>query len=389
MRIALLSGEYPPQPGGIGDYTRALGSALAALGHGSVVLTIQGGQLLCYDLAAAERAPEPIAPVRGWGWASWTALRRALAELQPDVLHIQYQTGAFAMHPAINFLPWRLRAQTPRPRIAVTAHDLLPPYLFPKAGPARRRVTAALLACADALVLTNRADLATAAEMARRPATLIPIGSNIDAAPPPDFNRAAWRARLGVEAEQPLIAFFGLLSRSKGVDTLLAALAQVPSDARLLVVGGEATAPADRAYAAALQRTIAANGLSERVTITGHCPPADVSAHLLAADVVALPFADGASFRRGSLLAALAHGRPVVTTQPATPTPELADGENVLLIPPGDAPALAIAMRRVLADTELRARLETNGLALAQQFGWQAIARQHEALYTGMLARKT
>lgn len=236
MRIALLSGEYPPQPGGIGDYTRALGSALAALGHGSVVLTIQGGQLLCYDLAAAERAPEPIAPVRGWGWASWTALRRALAELQPDVLHIQYQTGAFAMHPAINFLPWRLRAQTPRPRIAVTAHDLLPPYLFPKGGPARRWVTAALLACADALVLTNRADLATAAEMARRPATLIPIGSNIDAAPPPDFNRAAWRARLDVEAEQPLIAFFGLLSRSKGVDTLLAALAQVPSDARLLVV---------------------------------------------------------------------------------------------------------------------------------------------------------
>lgn len=387
MRIALLSGEYPPQPGGIGDYTRALGVALAALGHGSVVLTIQGGQLLRYDLAAAERAPQPIAPARGW--ASWPALRRALAETRPDVLHIQYQTGAFAMRPAINFLPWRLRAQAQRPRIAVTAHDLLPPYLFPKAGPARRWVTAALLAGADSLVLTNSADLATAADMTRRPATIIPIGSNIEVAPPPDFERAAWRARLGVAAEGPLIAFFGLMSRSKGLDTLLAALPQLPDDTRLLVVGGAATAPADRTYAASIQQAIAATGLGQRVTIAGHCPPAEVSAHLLAADVVALPFADGASFRRGSLLAALAHGRPVVTTRPATPTPELADGENVLLIPPGDAPALASAIRRVLADMALRTRLETGGPLLAQQFGWDAIARQHEALYVGMLARKT
>ena len=389
MRIALLSGEYPPQPGGIGDYTRTLGVALAKLGHGCLVLTIQGGQLLRYDLAAAERPPAPIAPARGWGWASWPALRRALAELQPDVLHIQYQTGAFAMHPAINFLPWRLRAQRSRPHIAVTAHDLLPPYLFPKAGPARRWVTAALLAGADTLVLTNRADLAAAAGMAGRPATRIPIGSNIDVAPPPDFERAAWRARLGVASKQPLIAFFGLMSRSKGLDTLLDALPLLPGDARLLVVGGEATAPADRAYAASIQQAIAAAGLQQRVTITGHCAPADVSAHLLAADVVALPFTDGASFRRGSLLAALAHGRPVVPTQPATPTPGLADGENALLIPAGDAPALAIAIRRVLADAEMRVRLEANGQALAQQFSWEAIARQHETLYAGLLARKT
>ena len=388
MRIALLSGEYPPQPGGIGDYTRALAGALLARGHHCAVLTIQRGQLVRYHPAAPERPPEQLAPARGWGWGAWPALRQGIAELQPDVLHIQYQTGAFAMHPAINFLPWRLRLQAHRPRIAVTAHDLLPPYLFPKAGPARQWVTAALLAGADALVLTNRADLAAAAGMARRPATLIPIGSNIDAAPPADFDRAAWRARLGVDAGQPLIAFFGLLSRTKGLDTLLAALPQLPGDARLLVVGGEASAPADRAYAAAIEQAIAAAGLQPRVTITGHCPPADVSAHLLAADVVALPFSDGASFRRGSLLAALAHGRAVVTTWPATATPELADRRNVLLVPPGDAPALAIALRRVLADTALRARLETNGLALAQPFGWEAIARQHEALYGTMLARK-
>ena len=143
---------------------------------------------------------------------------------------------------------------------------------------------------------------------------LIPIGSNIAVAPPEGYDRAAWRARLGIGADATLLAFFGLISRTKGLDTLLDALARLPARFHLLVIGGAATAPEDRAYAEAIRQQIVELGLDQRVTITGHCAEADVSAHLLAADIAALPFADGASFRRGSLLAALAHGLAVVTT---------------------------------------------------------------------------
>ncbi len=388
MQIALLSGEYPPDPGGIGDYTQRLGLALVSRGHRVVVLNIAGGTFRAVPLSGVQAVFHR--PQSGWGWRSHAAVLAALAATRPDVLHIQYQTGAYAMHPAINLLPWRLRRMAARPRIAVTAHDLLEPYLFPKAGPVRAWVTRRLLADADAVVATNGDDAAGAARLLGRgaPPEIIPIGSNIAVAPPAGFDRAAWRARLGVPEEQTLVAYFGLISRTKGLGTLLDALAILPGALRLLVVGGAASAPEDRAYAATIQRQIDALGLGARVLITGHCPAAEVSAHLLAADIAALPYSDGASFRRGSLLAALAHGLPTITTLPAGAAPApLADGANVLLVPPERPAALAQAIAMLAADARQRQRLASGAQALAQQFGWEAIAAQHEALYARLAAR--
>jgi glycosyltransferase involved in cell wall biosynthesis len=116
---------------------------------------------------------------------------------------------------------------------------------------------------------------------------------------------------------------------------------------------------------------------------------ADVSAHLLAADCAALPFRDGASFRRGSLLAALAHGCPLITTAPADPatTADLADGRVALMIPPGDSAALAAALARLAASPELRAALAAAGPRAAAPFAWPAIARRHTQLYASFAVR--
>jgi glycosyltransferase involved in cell wall biosynthesis len=420
MHIALLSAEYPPMPGGVGDYTRWLGEALARREYRVVVLTGTAP-----GLSPAQAAGPPVRrlPITAWDWRCWRAVIAALDELRPQILHLQYQTGAYGMHPAINLLPWRLRQLPERPRIVVTAHDLLVPYLFPKAGPLRRWVTRRLLADADAVVLTNPEDFASVVSErsgigARRPTAhlqsltsdlqapaLIPIGSNIPVAPPAGYERAGWRARLGIGADEIVIAFFGLLSRNKGVDVLLRALARLPERFRLLIIGGEATAPQDRAYAAEVRALIEAPDLRWRVIITGQCSAAEVSAHLLAAELAALPFIDGASFRRGSLLAVLAHGVPLVTTMgagsaivqppynqtdcplPSVELPQLVDGKNVLLAPPGDAIALADAIARLAADAALRARLRDSGQELAAHFSWDTIAARHEALYRTLKER--
>jgi glycosyltransferase involved in cell wall biosynthesis len=420
--VALLSAEYPPAPGGVGDYTRRLASALVARGHQVSIFTIldsplQGTRFWILDCSHPSYNPKSkiVNPKSDWGWRSWAAVIAALDAVRPDVLHIQYQTGAYDMHPAINFPPWRLRqlgrAGAGRPAVAVTAHDLLPPYLFPKAGPLRAWVTRRILADADAAIVTNQEDYVALSgagrgalgRPAQRPApSLIPLGSNIAVAPPEGYDRAAWRARLGVAADETLVAFFGLLSRTKGVDTLLDALEGLPASVRLLLVGGESPAPQDRDYGGAVRRRIAAGALGARVQITGHCAEEEVSAHLLAADIAALPFADGASFRRGSLLAALAHGLPVITTlkakrqtlnaeafsvqRSAFSVQPLQDGEHALLVPPGDAAALAGAIARLAEDAALRARLGEGGRALAAQFGWDAIAERHEEVYRSIVA---
>jgi glycosyltransferase involved in cell wall biosynthesis len=424
MRIALLSAEYPPQPGGVGDYTARLGAALVDRGHHILVFTIADGKMQILDLADSN--PNLQSAIHNlqssWGWRSWRAVRAALEYTRPDILHIQYQTGAYGMHPAINLLPWRLRRLPRRPRVIVTAHDLLLPYLFPKAGPLRRWVTRRLLADADAVVATNEEDYAQIARERSNTLDLIPIGSNIALAPPLGYDRAAWRLRLHIANDQALVAYFGLISHTKGLDVLLDALARLPPEISLLVVGGAASAPEDRAYAERIQQMIATHGLASRVIITGYCPADQVSGHLLAADLAALPFSDGASFRRGSLLAALAHGLPTVTTRPVEPrtpssgrfltlvelrnrlskgragknrepranesplssgllVPSLVDEENVLLIPPGDVQALAGAIARVAQDLKLREHLAAGGRTLARQFAWPAIAERHEALY--------
>jgi glycosyltransferase involved in cell wall biosynthesis len=418
MHVALLSAEYPPQPGGVGDYTWRLGQALVARGHHTLVFTILDFRFQILDVATNSiNQKSKIKNLKSdWGWGCWRDVIAALDATQPDVLHIQYQTGAYAMHPAINLLPWRLSSLPNRPRVAVTAHDLLLPYLFPKASPLRRWVTRRLLADADAAVVTNEDDYAQLIDDRRLPRlvairtssvspVLIPIGSNIPVAPPPGYERTAWRARLGVAPDETLVAYFGLISRSKGPHVLLDALARLPSSFRLIVVGGEATQPQDRAYAAEIRRQIEERGLRKRVIVTGHCAEAEVSAHLLAADLAALPFTDGASFRRGSLLAALAHGVPVVTTtDDRRPTTDdqadesriggqwlvvggrLVDGENVLLIRPEDPAALTTAIEGLAGDAGLRERLGAGGRALAAQFAWEAIAERHEALYQQLLS---
>src|SRR6266508_1498169 len=221
MIVAMLSAEYPPRPGGIGDYTRRLGQSLVERGQHVFVLTIDDSQFTIYDLQQqdARRQSTIVNPKSkivnlksNWGWRIARDVRAALQPMRPDILHIQYQTGAYRMHPAINFLPWRLRRTQHQLAVVVTAHDLLPPYLFPKAGPLRQWGTHRLLADADAVVVTNEDDffrvagdwglgtgdqgmIASSHSPIPNPQSplLIPIGRNIAVAPPEHYDRAASR----------------------------------------------------------------------------------------------------------------------------------------------------------------------------------------------------
>jgi len=380
MKICLITGEFPPMQGGVGDFTRELARELAVQGHETHVLTTPG-----------PRAPdEPNEPytvhraVRHWGWGCWRDVSRWIAAHQPEAVNLQYQAAAYAMRPAVHLLPWRLRRLPHRPAIAVTYHDLKVPYLFPKAGPLRWQAVLALARWADAAIVTNQEDRLT---LSRYPpltakTDLVPIGSNIAAGPPPGYDRAAWRARQGFAPGDLLLAYFGFLNPTKGGETLMRTLHQLTlhppagQSPHLLLIGGQvgASDPTNRAYLLHIEALIDRLGLGARVHRTGFIPTDEVSANLLAADACLLPYEDGASFRRGSFMAALAHGRPIVTTQPRIPLPELRDGENVLLAPPGDIDALAAAVRRLAVDPALSQHLGRGAAALAQQFTWQHIA---------------
>lgn len=395
LRIFQITGEYPPATGGVGDYTHLLGRTLLVQGHQVSVLTTQAS-----PEADGQHDPERLVlPLQRWSWTILLPLLRAITARRPDVVHIQYQTGAYGMHPAINLLPWVLRRLRHRPRIVVTMHDLRVPYLLPKAGALRRWATRRLLVDSDAVIVTNIADRqrleghATADpdlfETRRSiPATVILIGSNVTPQPPTGYDRATWRATLGIGDGDIMLVFFGLASPSKGLLPLVEALGDLPPSIRLLVVGGEASQPIDLQYAAQVHTTVTRLGLDARVHITGYCPPELVSAHLLAADFGVLPFLDGASYRRGSLLALLAHGVPLITTRPGHALePPLVDGEQALLVETASASELRTAILGLAEQPVLQQHLSKHARALHTHFSWPAIAVAHTSLYETLLAR--
>jgi glycosyltransferase involved in cell wall biosynthesis len=386
MHILLISGEYPPMQGGVGDYTRELARAFVAQRHTVSVLVPSA----LADAYAEQAAGWRVLPqVDGWGWRCWRQIRQAMQHVRPDLIDVQYQAAAYDMRvPAINALPWRWRRLDGTPPIVVTFHDLKPPYLFPKAGPLRNAAVRLLARHSDAVIVTNAEDLesaqrwpfaARAAARRRRP-TLhqIPIGSNISVSPPASYQRAAWRAAQGYHPEDVVWAYFGFLNESKGGETLIRALACSQPPAHLLMIGGQvgSSDPTNQAYAQQIESLIDGLGLTERVRWTGYVPQEQVSAALLSADAVLLPYRDGISFRRGSLHAALAHGCPIISTFPAVPLPELIQDQNVLLVPPDDPESLSQAAQRLHADPGLKRQIGQGATALAQQFTWERIAER-------------
>lgn len=397
MHVLFITGEYPPQPGGVGDYTQQLARALVKRHHHCSVLTIDQGKWLVHRLCSkGQQQTHAFALDRSakWDWRSWDAVYAALFDQNPEIIHIQYQTGAYNMHPAINLLPKRLHWLQKRPALCATFHDLLEPYLFPKAGPVRRWVTNRLACDVDGAIATNLADYEKLVQrLSSKSPALIPIGSNIDVAVSESYNRDAWRAKLGIGPDQILIAYFGLLGQSKGADLLFDGLEKHP-DWRLLVIGGSATSPQDQKYAAWFGEEIERRKLSTQVICTGQVEQHQVSAHLLAADLVALPFRDGASLRRGSLLAAMTHGCAIVTSEPsdsqalqAAQHVALRSGEQALFVPIEDSSALEAAIERLANDPEMRAELGAKASQFAKRFSWDTIATQHEALYKQLIAR--
>jgi glycosyltransferase involved in cell wall biosynthesis len=339
--------------------------------------------------ASAPGAPTAWRRVTDWGFGSWRRVEAALAEWRADLLHIQYQPGAFQLKGAVNLLPLWLRARRPGLRVVTTFHDLRVPHLFPKAGPLRSLAVRALLRGSDSAIFVDPTDLARVGVARGR--HWIPIGSNIPCAPPADYDRAALRAQLGVESDGLLVGYFGFLSAGKGATTLLRAmrlLRDAGCPARLVLIGagansGSASDRADEQAALALGEEL---GLGSYLRLTGLLPPPDVAAHLLACDVVALPYDDGASFRRGSLLAALEHGCPVVTTAPAGEAlgqgaRRLEPDRQFLAVPPDDPAALAAALMRLAEDAALAAQLGAAGRALAERCGWAALAAETAAVY--------
>lgn len=192
---------------------------------------------------------------------------------------------------------------------------------------------------------------------------------------------AAPQQGAGVAADAQRVLYLGRASRAKGVFDLVDAVARLRAEGRTvrLAIGGDGDLDALRAH-------IAAQGIADAVEVLGWVGPDDKRAQFQRSAIFALP-----SYDEGlpmAMLEAMAQAKAVVVT-PVGGIPEaVQDGEHALLVPPGDVPALAGALARLLDDAALRARLGQQARArVIERYAAERVLARVGALYESLGVR--
>ena len=368
LRVAVDLRALVPAPSGIGFYTRALLLEMAARGHLELLGLAHREPHHADELRAAgvrvEHQPAPL----GVLWQQWVLPRR-LARGDADLLWSPITT-----------LPLR----SPIPGV-VTVHDLTA-VLLPDAHRTRVRWSVVpfirpTLEQARAVVASSHAtarDLRFHFPQAADKVRVVHLGVDADFTPGDAAAIAAARAELG--APDGYLLYAGTLEPRKGVDVLLeaweAARREAPQTPPLVLAGPYGW------HSAGLLRDI------ERLTPLGLRYLGRVErGHLVRLMQAARVFVYPSQYEGFGLppAEALACGVPVIACQSSS-LPEVV-GEAGLLVEPGDAPALAAALRHLLSEPGLEAELRGRAAAQAARFSWPRAAAEMEEVFRHAVER--
>ena len=363
-RLDLVFPALPPALDGIGDHTARLATALAERWDVRV-LTAQSN---------AERLPG-VRVKEAFSLASRRgvqALEEAVADDLPDWLLLQFNQfsyGRWGFNPYLPRVVRRIRRACPATRVAVLFHEDFVPVTSWK----NAIITAWQRAQFVALGRSAEVVGFSIEPWARRYRTWFPqaqvahwpVGSNI---PHAGLSRQAARDRLQLGADAFVVGVFGTLHTSRMLPFIaraVQALHRKPSTEMIVLYVGP---DGDRLKAAV-------PGIP--VHDAGRLPAEEVSHHLSAMDVHLAPFSDGASTRRGSLLAGLQHGVATVSTRGSLTDPMLLEQANqaLLLVPAGDPKAFEEQVLMLCDDPQRRQRMGAAGRALYEdRFAWDVLA---------------
>ena len=333
--VCLVSGSWPPEVCGVGDYTAILADTLGRAGCQITRLSLDS-----------------------WGPSGFGQLRTRLRHCAADIVHVQYPTRGYGR----SILPALIPLLTSQP-VVVTLHEfeVFRWYRMPWFHPFAR--------FAVARIFSRQAEAATfAARFRRRRGRdhIIPIGSNIPVATPR-------------ERQPDSVAFFGLFWPGKGLETFLAFAADLRAQADrpipISIIGAPVAGQEEFA------RHVRASARDLDIRLHENRSAAEVGDRLAEHVYAYLPFPGGADERRGSMAAALANGCLVLTPH-GRHTPDWLREATIA----ADSAAEASSIVRAGVDADRRAALASIVDAGAGRFDWNEIARCHLDLYDEVLA---
>lgn len=408
MNILHVVQGYAPALGG-SEYRVQRISEILVREHGDCVTVLCPDGHCCDDFNLPDRPRLPsgaetsngVRVVRARTWRGGTALLEQAINFAGD--------GEFAAHlrhvrfgPRMPALPWHLLTGNWDVVMATTFPCLQMPvsaWLKPLAGyplvlvgayhdrdPLHRHpYTWRYARLADAYVAHTpfERDLAIRNGIAAEKVHLIAAGSD------PDFtagcDRAAARAGYGIDGT--VLLYVGQFIPGKGIETILAAAAQLNRTRQdfSLIIAGSASHP----HAAHIRALVAAlpESLSARVVVRGNFPAREKAAIFAAADVFVFPSTVD-SFGI-AITEAWAAGLPVIAAAAPPQQSFLRAATDALLVPPENPAALAAALSRLLDSPAERAALAGAGRQrVHDHYNWPAVTIAYRQLYSKLAATR-
>jgi glycosyltransferase involved in cell wall biosynthesis len=387
-KILIITGVFPPMAIAEADHIARLADELGKAGYSVDVLT----SVVANIPATPHCTVHPV--MTGWRWRDRANLRKFARQIRPDLVFIWYVGPAFQYHPMITFAASDLKRVLPGLRVftQVTAPLGARPKQFPLSSRLLRKAALLISGSKDisyefgTLLRDSDRVAAMAGPHLKRFAALMPglETKSVIIPPPPlivmsepgEASRRRGREMLKAKGDDLVFVYFGRLYKGKGLESLIEAFARVRTsvpNARLAIVGGPIVDRGDGWKVDNLYAQVDRLGLTDSISWSGEFAfDSDAgSLYLRGGDIAVLPFAEGAALNNSSLAAAAGHGLPVITTRGEHPERDLADGENMLIVPPSDADALAAAMIRLAGDPALRSKLRDGVERLAaKHFTW-------------------
>lgn len=253
-------------------------------------------------------------------------------------------------------------------------------------SPLRLRVERELVGAVDQIVAPNpdeRAELVWRLGAKDCQVCTLPPGIDLQRFQPANSQLA--RAQFGLP-EAPLVLFVGRIDPVKDIDTLIDAMRhlldgyQGSAQPHLVIVGGELDSsgqPTGSLIPIADQASQL--GIRDQVIFLGSRPQDELPALYSAASVVAV----SSRYESFGLVAveAMACGTPVVATRVGGMKFTVEEGVSGLLVPPGNAEAMAEALCKVISDRDLRAGLQVGARQAAIRFSWHTVGAAMQRLY--------
>jgi phosphatidylinositol alpha-mannosyltransferase len=368
MRIGLVCPYQWDVPGGVQYHVRDLAETLRGMGHHVEVLTPAEREESLTDewiTFAGRTVPIPyngsMASVQ-FGPVSAARVRRWLRDGRFDVVHVHEpappSVGLLVCMIAKGPIVATFHAATTRSKWLAAWGPVVRPWLERISG---------RIAVSD---FARRVQV----EHLGSDAVIIPNGVHVDA-----FAHGPSLPGYRRGEDGPTIGFLGRYTEPrKGLPVLLEAMRTVvrrQPGARLLIAGR-----GDEEEV----RQLIGEDLRAHVVLLGELSEADKAAFLRSVDVYCAPNLLGESFGV-ILIEALAAGAPIVASDLESFARVLEDGEAGVLVPRGDAAALATAIGDLLADPARRAQLSARGQEVAAAYDWQVLARRILAVYETVL----